>query len=403
MQQSDSNFREHNRIRLVSLVEAETITGPMKPLLMFARNIQAAREGCIAISHSVMTTVRAPGKAPLGTNNFLRAAEAAGLPADVLRERFLFDWAILSQLADRLVSRRPDIVETHDFKSHFLIWILRNAGKIPSVRWVAFHHGYTRMSAKVLVYQQLDRLSLRAADRVVTVCRPFVLQLMQRGVEPEKVKILVNAIESRVRAPETQIVHVKQQLGLRHTDRIVLSVGRLSAEKGHAALIAAFRSLRTKTGYEDLRLVLVGDGGEAQSLRVAAADLGDRVLFAGHVDDPWPFYCSADVFALPSLSEGSPLALFEAMSAGLPIVASAVGGIPETLTNETSALLVNAGDVEDLARALERVLSDSALAERLGNDAQTIAQRFTPERYTRERIAIYESLLSEVAHVTNRC
>lgn len=394
MRKSDANNPGNDHIRLVSLVEAETVTGPMKPLLMFARTIQSPRAGCTAISHSVMTTVRARGKRLPGTNDFLRAAEAAGLPFDVLRERFLFDWSILPQLADRLAARKPHIIETHDFKSHFLIWLLRKVHATPDARWVAFHHGYTRTSAKVLMYQQLDRLSLRAADRVVTVCTPFAQELSQRGVYPGRIRILANAIEDRVRIPDAETLLLRRRLGLRPTDQIVVSVGRLSVEKGHTTLISAYRKLREKSQFHSLRLVVVGDGGEAQRLKLAAADLRDQVIFTGHVNDPWPYYCLADIFVLPSYSEGSPLALLEAMSAALPIVASDVGGIPEVLSNGESALLVPAGSADELAAALERVLDDAELASRLGNGARSVVQQFSPERYTRERTAIYEMLLA---------
>jgi glycosyltransferase involved in cell wall biosynthesis len=393
MRQSDADTPGDGGIRLVSLVEAETVTGPMKPLLMFARNIQSSREGCTAISHSVVTTVRAPGNRPLRTNNFLRAADSAGLPVDVLRERFLFDWSILPQLADRLAAKRPHIVESHDFKSHFLIWLLKRFRRIQGVRWVAFHHGYTRMSAKVLLYQQLDRLSLRAADQVVTVCTPFALQLAQRGVDPGRIRVLANAIEDRVRTSDGDLQRLRKRLRLQPTDRIIVSVGRLSAEKGHATLISAYRKIMENSGSSRLRLVLVGDGGEAQRLRAAAADLGEQIVFTGHVDDPWPYYCLADVFALPSYSEGSPLALFEAMSAALPIVASAVGGIPETLSNGNSALLVPAGSEDELVTALERVLNDADFASHLGSSARATAEQFSPARYTRDRLLIYEKLL----------
>jgi len=394
MRESNASDPLRDRIRLVSLVEAETVTGPMKPLLMFARNIQIPREGCSGILHSAVTTIRAR-RGPLGTNNFLRAAGAAGLPVDLLRERFLFDWSVLPQLADCLAARKPQIVESHDFKSHLLIWMLKKTGRIPASSWVAFHHGYTRMSARVRVYQQLDRLSLRAADRVVTVCSPFVLQLMERGVDRNKIKILVNAIEQRAETPQTELIQLRHRLGLPPDARILTSVGRLSAEKGHATLIEAYRILRREPAFQNLRLVLVGDGGEASNLKAAARDLGDYVVFTGHVDDTWPYYCLSDIFVLPSYTEGSPLALFEAMSAGLPIIASAVGGIPETLSDATSALLVRAGEVSELVSALERVLRDPILAEQLGEGARTVAQQFTPERYIRDRIAIYESVLKE--------
>lgn len=395
MQQRDASNLSRGRIRVVSLVQAETVTGPMKPLLMFSRTIQAPPNGCTAISLSAVTTVRAQRKASGTYNAFLQAAVDVGLAVDVIRERFRFDPAIVPQLANHLTAKEPQIIETHDFKSHFLVWLLKTTRTIPDKCWIAFHHGYTKSSARVRAYQQFDRLSLRKADQVVTVCTPFVHQLVEHGVNPRRIKILRNAIENRARTPRTDTLRLRQQLGLTPSDRVILSVGRLSVEKGHATLIAAHRLLERNFGCRDLRLILVGDGGEMQSLRAAAADLGERVIFAGHVNDPWPYYCMADVFALPSYSEGSPLALFEAMSAALPIVASAVGGIPETLSDRVSALLVSAGAVDQLTQALDCLLRDANLAKRLGQAARTVAEQFTPDQYTRERIAIYESLLRE--------
>lgn len=381
-------------IRVVGLVQAETVTGPMKPLLMFARNIQLPRHGRGRISYSVVTTVRCGGRGPAPQHSFLQAAKAAGITVDAVRERFVFDPTIVPKLARSLEANNPQIVESHDFKSHFLIWLLKKCGRISGSRWVAFHHGYTRMSNRVRMYQQLDRLSLHQADQVVTVCTPFLEQLTARGVQRDKIAILANAIENRDRLGPQETLSLRRRLELKSTDRVILSVGRLSAEKGHATLIAAYRLLRRRLDSPDLRLVLVGDGGEADNLRAASEDLGDRVLFTGHVADPWPYYCTADVFALPSYSEGSPLALFEAMAAGLPIIASNVGGIPETLTDGTSALLVTAGAVDDLACALERILRDADLANLLAGGARAAALKFSPEEYTRRRLAIYESVMS---------
>ena len=395
MQKRDTDTSSREQVKVVSLVQAETVTGPMKPLLMFSRNIQALNDRCSRISHSAVTTVRTRGNTPLRPNVFLDAAKAVGLSVDVIPERFPFDPTILPHLAHYLADRMPQIVETHDFKSHFLIWLLKATRALSGVRWIAFHHGYTRMSPRVRIYQQFDRLSLRRADQVVTVCTSFVEQLVTRGVEPGRIRILPNAIECRTPPPDSDILTLKQRLGIQAADRIIVSVGRLSVEKGHATLIAAYRLLQKKSAHRNLRLVLVGDGGEMSNLRASAADLRDRVVFTGHVEDPWPYYCMADAFALPSYSEGSPLALFEAMSAALPIVASSVGGIPETLSDGASALLVRAGIANDLAFALDRVLRETSLADSLGRNAKAIAAQFTPELYTKRRISFYESLLNK--------
>lgn len=379
-------------VRVVSLVQAETVTGPMKPLLMFAKNIQIACGGRHAISHSVMTTVRLRQRGG-DENRFANAAVAAGLHVDMIHERFPFDPVILPQIARLLADRDPDIVESHDFKSHLLVWLLKKGGRLRGSRWLAFHHGYTRMSSRVRLYQQFDRISLRSADGVVTVCGPFVQELAQRGVSRERIHILANAIEIRNRLQEADTLDLRRRLGLEPSHKVIVSVGRLSAEKGHATLIDAYRRVAERLRADDLRIVLVGDGGEAATLRAKAADLTGRVIFAGQVEDPWPYYSMADVFTLPSLSEGSPLALFEAMSAGLPIVATSVGGIPDTVSNLVSAVLVAPGNVEALAGGLESLIRDPALAKRLAEGARTAALNFSPEKYTRERVSIYEALL----------
>lgn len=382
-----------NGIRVVSLVQAETVTGPMKPLLMFAKNTKVACRGRRALSHSVMTTGRIRNGRAQTDNRFLKAAAAIGLAFDLIDERFPFDPAILPAIARRLTNRDPDIIESHDSKSHFLVWLLKKSGRFQGKHWLAFHHGYTQTSRRVRLYQQLDRVSLRAADGVVTVCAPFAQELVERGVERERIRVLVNAIEIHDRLPPSECVELRRRLGLEPSHAVILTVGRLSAEKGHAILLKAYRRLAERMGTRDLRLVIVGEGEEGARLRAESAELAGRVVFTGQVEDPWPYYCMADLFALPSYSEGSPLALFEAMSAGLPIVASSVGGIPETVSDLTSALLVAPGSAEALAGALERFLRDSDLARRVGEGALAAAERFSPEKYTQDRLSIYEALL----------
>ena len=108
------------------------------------------------------------------------------------------------------------------------------------------------------------------------------------------------------------------------------------------------------------------------------------------------FYAAADVLALPSHSEGSPYVLLEAMAAGLPIVATAVGGVPEMITDDESALLVPAHDPDAVAAAIARVLSDSGLARRLtANAAQLVVSRFSSETRVRSLVEIYRGVIRQ--------
>jgi glycosyltransferase involved in cell wall biosynthesis len=378
-------------MRLLSIVEATTITGPVKPLLMFSRLARAGVAGQPALAHTLLTTVRASRG---GSNEFLSAARVAGLEVDVVPERFLFDPRVLVHMGRILRMRAPDIVETHDFKSHFLLYSLLRMRSVVGPRWVAFHHGYTRMSPRVRLYQQLDRLSLRRADAVVTLCQPFVEQLRARGVSRERITVISNAVEPREVPPASELTRLRTSLGLERPGRLIVSVGRLSPEKGHADLIRAFRELVSRGSFADCRLLLVGDGGERAALAAAASDLRERVIFAGHQADAWPYFCIADLFVLPSHTEGSPLVLLEAMAAGLPIVATTVGGVPEVVENGLSALLVAPRDIERMSDALAALLGDPRKAAALGAGAHAAAARCSPQAYALRLMEVYRGVCS---------
>jgi len=191
---------------------------------------------------------------------------------------------------------------------------------------------------------------------------------------------------------------LRQQLGIKSDQRIILAVGRLSREKAHIDLINAFSHLCRTNPRLDARLVIVGDGPERAQLESAANSFGlaDKTIFAGHVSDVRPFYAIADVLANSSHSEGSPYVVLEAMAARLPIVATAVGGVPEMLEDKRTGLLVPSRDPGALAHALALLLSDPALADRLANSAaELVGTRFSPENYARSLIDIYSDIISQ--------
>jgi glycosyltransferase involved in cell wall biosynthesis len=194
---------------------------------------------------------------------------------------------------------------------------------------------------------------------------------------------------------EEDVTALRRRLELPADARVILSVGRLSTEKGHADLFAAVRLLLRDRPQRTIRLILVGDGIERPTLERAAAapDLASSVIFAGHCSNVWPYYSLADVLALPSHSEGSPNVLLEAMAAGVPIVASKVGGVPETVEDGSSALLVPASEPAALASALARVLEDPALAARLASSAsERLVRRFSPEARYRALLEVYRAV-----------
>ena len=377
-----------NAIRILTLLEATTVSGSAKPVLVFARQAQRAPS---ELPRADLTVALFHRQGQPEENSFTAAARQAGLPLEFIRERGRFDVAVLRQLKEMVERLRPDVLWTNAVKSHFLA---RAAGLHRKARWLAFHHGYTATDLKMRLYNQLDRWSLRAADRVVTVCRPFAQQLERRGIPSARIRIQHMPVSPLAPSSE-QALELRRRLGVAAGERIVLTVGRLSQEKGHADALRVFRLLRDRMPAQPLRLLIVGDGPERRRLGALAGRLGlaQSVIFAGHQDHIAPFYAAADVFLLASHSEGSPNVLLEAMSAGLPVVATRVGGVPELAENGEEALLEDRGDHEALADAVLRLLTDQDLRARFVEHGRRKAAQLSPEWFYGSMMRILSELL----------
>jgi len=231
---------------------------------------------------------------------------------------------------------------------------------------VAFVHGYTATDAKDKAYNLADRWSLRKASRIVCVSRSLADELERRGIERSKIIVLHNPVRPFEPPAEAAVGPLRARL-CAGGGRVILAAGRLSKEKGHADLIEAFAVLRRLHPDLGAQLVIVGSGPERGRLEKQCERLGLRELvwFEGQQADVRPYYALAEVVALPSWTEGSPNVILEALSAGRPVVATEVGGVPEMLTQGQTGLLVPPRDPKAMAEALANVLSDRALGSRL--------------------------------------
>jgi glycosyltransferase involved in cell wall biosynthesis len=277
-------------------------------------------------------------------------------------------------------------------KSHFLIKLAGLGKKYP---WIAYHHGYTATDLKMRAYNQLNRWSLPSATRVNTVCHEFANQLTRAGVRRDRIVVSHNSVVAPRPVSNDERQALRERVGICAGERVVLAVGRLSHEKGHADLVEAISLLRELDAGLKFKLIIVGEGPELQRLQSAIRErrLEPTVIFAGHVHDVAPYYAIADVLALPSHSEGSPNVLLEAMAAGLPTVATSVGGVPEIATSEKHALLVSPRDPQALARGLNQVLTAPDLAQTFSaNSRAHVARYFSPESYAYSLIRIYQEL-----------
>ncbi|MCS6953791.1 MAG: glycosyltransferase family 4 protein [Bryobacterales bacterium] len=381
-------------LRVAVVFEGGWITGPAKNLLRFAQRARTSEPGLPRLEVLIITYSRSSTP---GQTTFADEARRAGLPVEILVERRRFDWGVLPQLRQVIEAWQPHVIQTHQVKSHFLVRLSRlHRQRL----WVAFHHGYTRVDLKMLVYNQLDRWSLRAPDRVVTVCHAFARQLAARGVARERITVQHNCVEPPATVAEHERHRLREALRLNDGTPVLLSVGRLSREKGHADLLASLAELRRMRPGLPFHLVVVGEGKERRRLEGLRRRYGleRAVTFVGHRDDVAPFYRLADIVVLPSHSEGSPNVLLEAMAAQVPVVATRVGGVPEIALDQQTALLVPPRDPRAMAAALERLLSCPQQRRRLASAAFELVQsRFTPEAYQHSLRRFYRRLWEECA------
>lgn len=364
-------------LRLLAILEAATVTGPAKNLLQFA---QTARPLGVEV---VIAAFHRAGDSEI----FQEAARRAGVPVELVEERGRFDRSVIPALRELRRRFAPDLVQTHAVKSHLLA---RLAGFTP---WVAFHHGYTWPDLRARIYNQADRWSLRKASRVLTVSQPFARELARMGVPGQRIRVIHNAIDpewGRGSSVRAQAAQLRARLPIAAGEKIALIVGRLSREKDHLMLLDALAAIPGAP-----HLLIVGDGPERGAIeeRLRATGQTRQVTLVGQVPTAEPYYAMADMAVLSSLSEGSPNALLEAMAAGVPVVATQVGGVPEIVTHQESALLVQPGDRQAMGSAIARLLTENGLSPRLAQRAREIVeQRHSPVERARQLCAIYRSL-----------
>jgi glycosyltransferase involved in cell wall biosynthesis len=368
-------------MKLLAIIEAYTITGPAKNLIEFAGEAQA--EG---VETTIGTFVRGQR-----TNLFIETARAAGIRVETVEEGGAGDFSVKGRLRELVARVKPDVLQTHAVKSHFLI---RWAGLHRRAPWVAFHHGYTWPAPRARLYNQLDRWSLRAARKVLTVSAKFRDELIAKGVHSDRIEIVQNSIRTdwgNGHAEKTR-GELRRGLGIAEGGRVILAVGRLSREKDHVTLLEAVAGLEKCASCQ---LVIVGDGPERGRIEQGIERLGlsGAVTLTGQQDSAERYYAIADIAVLPSVTEGSSNALLEAMATGVPVVATAVGGTPEIVTHEESALLVRPGNASEMGAAISRLAMDAELGRRLADRSrQLIRERHAPEARAQRLCAIYKEI-----------
>jgi glycosyltransferase involved in cell wall biosynthesis len=241
-------------------------------------------------------------------------------------------------------------------------------------------------------------MKYRRYARVIGISEGILKQLRKIGVSEEKLRLVHSAVNVDACQPSWTREQFLDAFGLKKDNLAVVCVAQFIPRKDHHGLIEAWSDVVGVC--PDARLLLFGRGPEEENLQkiVQQSVLGSTVHFAGFRDDLRQFIGCADVLVHPALSEGLGIALLEAQAAGVPVVATRVGGIPEAVADGKSGSLVEPGDTDKLARALIRLLRDADLRQRLGEGGRVhVANNFGTTAMIAGNLAVYKELLEETS------
>lgn len=370
-------------LRIALMLETDGPGGAETVLLQLAEELR--RRG-----HDVMPVGPAHGCGWLGGE-----FAARGFAPRTYALRRPLDWGCVTSLTALMRHHGTQVVHSHEFTmAVYGAVAARRAG----ARHVITMHG-GRYYADAWRRRAALRWAMGHSAATTTVSSATAADLRRTlGISEDRVRVVPNGIEM----PRGERAALRRELQVGEDELLVVAIGNLYPVKGHAVLLRALAELEEQGGAPAWRLAIAGRGEEEQRLRDMAADAGiaSRVHVLGFRSDAPDILAAGDLFVMPSLSEGLPLALVEAMATGLPIIASDVGGIPEVVARDQEAVLVPAASPPALAAAMRSLLGDPARRAAIGAAAQRRAYRdFSVATMGSAYEALYRGLARDAAPV----
>lgn len=338
--------------------------------------------GFIGRGQEISVVILTDSQTPCSFERGVVTAGAEVLPLRLAARAYRQEARELSKIMRR---KEPGVVHTHGFRADVQAGRAARRLRIPRVSTV---HGFTGGDLRIRVYETLQVRTLRSFEAVVAVSKPLAHELERRGVDGARLHMIRNAW---CNASEAQSrTSSRFELGLPEDAFVIGWVGRVSAEKGCDVFIDAMARL------DDHSIVacVIGEGPDRDTLARRAATLGlsERIRWCGAHREAGRLFSAFDGFVLSSRTEGTPIVLFEAMEAGVPIVTTSVGGVPDVV-GETEAELVAPEDPRALAAAIQKLRADPQATARRAEAARLcLRERFAQAPWIDAYAKIYHTI-----------
>lgn len=368
--------------RVLIIIATDPIGGPGKGLLQFLK--YASRDEF----QYILCNFRFK-KRPLG--EFCQEAMRNGINLKLLNQCAVIDPTLVFQVSKIIRENKINILQTHGYKGNIIGYLVSRLHHVP---WVAFAHGYTSDNTKIRLYNRLDKMVLRKADRVVVVSSALKAFLEDSRVPGDKISVIHNAIDENGFSHDATPDQIKERHNLQKHQKIIGVVGRLNPEKGQMIFLRGFQEV--VRAFPETRALIIGDGQDMDVLKEYCKQhqLERNVIFTGYQSDISGYYRVLDLLVLPSLSEGLPNAILEAMSFSIPVIGTSVGGVPEVI-NGKNGILVPANDHKALAEKMIELLAFEEKRKNLGiRGRESLFPAFAPSIRASRILGLYTELLS---------
>lgn len=303
--------------------------------------------------------------------------QGLGCKIHFIKMRSPFDLRAIWNLYKLFKNIKPDVIHTHFLRENFLSIV---AGRMCGIK--AIFSSVHRIEPKTSIQRWFNRAYSHGLTSFIAVSNATEEYLLKEGIKQNKIKMIYNGIE----------LPNKVTRATPSNTFTVGFVGRLAPVKNVSLLVGAVSIIKDK----DINVLIVGDGSEKESLetQVKKAYLTDTIEFMGHLENLSGVYGKIDTLVCPSERETFGLAPLEAMSYGIPVIASNIDGLTEIVKDEENGLLFESGNVEELAKKIDKLLDDPVLWKKLSTNAFRSAQNFSSQKMYIETKKVYLEFLN---------
>jgi len=305
-----------------------------------------------------------------------------------------FSPGIVRDLYRLMKQKNIHIVRTHRYRANLYGRLAALLSGVP-VKIISLHDNYRkdlRLERRIV-----NKILLKATDKIVAVSESIRKDIIKYdGIDSSKILVIPNGIDTERFNPEGNFADIRKGFSIKESDIVLGFVGRVVPAKGLEYLIDALPFLKKE--FKNIKLLITGEGSTMERLKKKAKEnnVHDSIIFTGKRRDIPDILSCTDIFVMPSVAEGLPNALLEAMAMGKPIVATEVGGIPEVIKNRHSGFLVPPRNPEALATAIKDLISNEQLAAKMGQAARHIVlDNFSIWSIAQKWQTLYLSILRE--------